>query len=404
MPALILRPGWSQTKPIKLGMVEVRSGPSKYIGDSRIDATTAVVERINAAGGVLGRKVEVVAVDGEYKPDVSLRRSKELLQGEKVDVITAFGSAIAKVTAQAAFDEKKLFISTAVMASETTGAEFLPTTFSLAPNNDMLARAAAAYVAGSDLKKIYILTYDTAGGRSAGESFRRAFQALKRPDQTLVGEEYHPFLRLTDFGPYITKVAASGADGIYTANFGPDSRLLIQQGKELGWKVRLVGNYLNDPAAIATLKEAAIGNIAIGMHQITIDTPENRAWIKIWKERFPNASLFSRTPDSANGLTVSGTEWLFDVIKRAGSLDTETLIKTWEGSKFRCLWGEAEMRACDHQMLSQCGIARIAPPAEIPEEFRVFGNDMPYLAPVGIVPKENATVPLAETGNPRCRA
>jgi len=57
-PFIITRYGWAQTGSIKFGMVEPLSGPNKYYGESRVDAVRLVVERINASGGLLGRKVE----------------------------------------------------------------------------------------------------------------------------------------------------------------------------------------------------------------------------------------------------------------------------------------------------------------------------------------------------------
>ena len=59
------------------------SGPNRYFGESRTDAVRLVVERVNAAGGLLGREAAFVAVDSEMKADVAARRARELLLGEK---------------------------------------------------------------------------------------------------------------------------------------------------------------------------------------------------------------------------------------------------------------------------------------------------------------------------------
>jgi hypothetical protein len=95
--------------------------------------------------------------------------------------------------------------------------------------------------------------------------------------------------------------------------------------------------------------------------------------------------------------------WVGDVAKRAGSLDTEKLIKAWESSKFKTVWGaEVEMRACDHQMLTQGYVAEVMEPDKIPADFRYFGNEFPYLGKAVLLPKEELTVPPKETGNKRC--
>jgi branched-chain amino acid transport system substrate-binding protein len=264
----------------------------------------------------------------------------------------------------------------------------------------MLARAAAYYVARSDKKKIFILSYDVGTGRSMGAAFRKRFEATRQPGQEIVGEEYHPFSRLTDFGPYITKVMASGADCVFTPDLSIDQRRVIQQGRELGWKVEIVGTYLNDPANSSALGDMTLGNVVVGAHQVSMDTPQNREWSKIWKDRYATQDLFSRSVDSAIGLAISAHEWLFDAVRKAGSTDADAVIKAFEGSKYDTLWGPAEMRSCDHQAQFPLGIARFVKPEEIPAEFRVF--DFPYIKSIGSIAAAEVSVPLAETQNGRC--
>jgi branched-chain amino acid transport system substrate-binding protein len=403
-PAIIVRPGWTQSGPIKIGMLEARSGPNKYVSDARIAATEFAADRVNTTGGLFGRKVEIAVADSEFKPDVAARRANELLLGDKVDVIIAFGGGVAKVAAQAASKAEKLFVSTSTLPAELTGAEFMPTTFSLAFNSEMISQGVAAYIAGSGLKKVFILCQDYASGRSAGETFKKRFNASKKPDQAIVGEEYHPTFKLTDFAPYITKVMASGADALMTANFGPDLRLLIQQGAQLGWNIKVVGFYLNDPTLAIAIGDALVGHITVGINQITLDTPAQRKLLEEWKPRFKDAPHFYRVPDLATGQAVNGAMWLLEVMRKTGTVDTAALIRTWEGDKYEAPWGQAELRSCDHQIISPCGVAEFLPPTKIPEQLRFYGMEFPYIGPASVIPANAVAVPLNETGNKRCIA
>ena len=74
-PFVITRPGWAQTGPIKIGVLEPTSGPVAYIGEANVAGFRFGAERVNAAGGVLGRKIEIVPADSELKPDVATRRA-----------------------------------------------------------------------------------------------------------------------------------------------------------------------------------------------------------------------------------------------------------------------------------------------------------------------------------------
>ncbi|MGO9774853.1 MAG: ABC transporter substrate-binding protein [Roseiarcus sp.] len=402
-PAVLTRPGWAQTGPIRIGFIEPRGGPNKYIGDSRMAAVDFVVERVNAAGGLLGRKVESVVADSELKPDIASRRANDMLLGDKVDALCAFGGAVAKVTAQIANANKKIFFSTSTLPTEMTGAEFLPTTFSLAFNSEMLAQAVAAQVAKMSQTKVYVLCQDYASGRSAAQTFKKRFEQLKRSDQSIVGEEYHPAFKINDFAPYITKIMASGAEILMTANFGPDLRLLMQQGHQLGWPVKVVGFYLNDSTLTSVLGDAAVGNITVGVAMATLNTPLNMETIKAWRARYPDAPISHRVPDLQTGQSLAGISWFLDAVKKAGSLDTESIIKAWEGDRAEILWGPAQMRACDHQLQSGCGVATIEKPGDIPEAIRFF-PEFPYIGSATLLPVEAVSIPPGETGNKRCAA
>jgi branched-chain amino acid transport system substrate-binding protein len=147
-PFVITRQGWSQTGPIKIGVLEPTSGPVAYIGESNLAGFRFGAERVNAAGGVLGRKLEIVAADSELKPDVATRRANDLLLSEKVDLLAVnTGSNIAKAVSQVANQAKKVFYSTGTEASELTGEEFFDTTFRCCLNTDMHSAEIAIYFA-----------------------------------------------------------------------------------------------------------------------------------------------------------------------------------------------------------------------------------------------------------------
>jgi branched-chain amino acid transport system substrate-binding protein len=405
-PFVVLTPGFTQTGPVKLGIVEPQSGPVKYVGDNNIAAYRFAAERINQAGGVLGRKMEVVVADSELKPDVATRRANDLVLGEKVDfLVVNTGSNIAKAVSQVANQHRKVFFSTGTEAAELTGEEFFETTFRCCLNTDMHSAQIAYYfarMAPQKYTKFYLLNQDYNFGRAAAEGFKKKFNKIKAPDQTIVGEEYHPLQKVQDFGPYITKIMASGAEVVMTGDWGQDLRLMLQQGAALGWKVK-VGNYfLNDPTVLQAVGKAAVGHITADAYLITVDTPENREFLKAWRARYPDAPVGYRYPDLTIGRCFYAVTWVGEVIRKAGSLDTQKLIKAWEGSRLRTAWGEVEMRACDHQMLTPGFVAEIMEPAKIPQAIRYFGNEFPYIGPATIIPKEEMTVPPRETGNRRC--
>lgn len=405
-PYVVTRSGWGQTGPIKLGILEPLSGPVAYIGEGTTAGYRFAAEQLNAGGGVLGRQLDIVAVDSELKADVATRRANDLVLGEKVDVLVVnTGSHIAKAVSQVASQHKKLFFSTGTEAAELTGEEFFETTFRCCLNTDMHSAELAVYfarMAPQKYTKFYLLNQDYNFGRAAADGFKKKFAKIKAGNQAIVGDEYHPLQKVQDFGPYITKITASGAEVLMTGDWGQDLRLLLQQGAALGWKVK-VGNYfLDDPDVMRTVGKAALGQITADAYLSTVDTKENREFIKAWRAKHLNAPIAYRYPTLTIARCVNAVLWAGEVIKRAGSVDTEKLIRAWEGAKFKAVWGEVEMRACDHQMLTQGYFAEVVEPDQIPPDLRHFGHEFPFLGKATVIARDEITVPPRETGNKRC--
>jgi branched-chain amino acid transport system substrate-binding protein len=406
-PFVITRPGWSQTGPVKIGVLEPTSGPVAYIGEGNLAGFRFGAERVNAAGGVLGRKLEIVPADSELKPDVATRRANDLLLSDKVDFLAVnTGSNIAKAVSQVANQAKKVFFSTGTEASELTGEEFFDTTFRCCLNTDMHSGELALYfakLAPQKYTKFYLLNQDYNFGRAAADGFKKKFNKIKAANQAIVGDEYHPLQKVQDFAPYITKIMASGAEVVMTGDWGQDLKLFLQQGAALGWKVK-VGNYfLDDALVMQAVGKAALGQITADAYLSTVDTKENRDFVKAWRARYPDAPISYKYPTLTCARVTNATMWVGDVIKRAGGLDAEKLIKAWEGSKFKTVWGaEVEMRACDHQMLTQGYVAEVMEPDKIPADLRYFGTEFPFLGKAVLLPKDELTVPPKETGNKRC--
>src|SRR5262249_22435989 len=193
------------------------------------------------------------------------------------------GSNIAKAVSQVANQAKKVFYSTGTEASELTGEEFFETTFRCCPNTDMHSAEIAVYfakMAPQNYTKFYLLNQDYNFGRAAADGFKKRFNKIKAPNQVIVGDEYHPLQKVQDFGPYITKIMASGAEVLMTGDWGQDLRLLLAQGAGLGWKVK-VGNYfLDDPEVMKAVGKAALGMVTADAYLSTMDTTENRAFIR----------------------------------------------------------------------------------------------------------------------------
>lgn len=379
---------------IVLGVCEPLSGVMKDVGDRYVDAVKFSVEKINQRGGVLGKKLVVVAEDSQLKPDVATRKATKLILEDGADfIMTGTGTHIALAMMKVAEQYKKIFLTYGTEGASVTGKEFNPYAFRTCLNTDQHSAAIMAYFAKyTNYKKFYILCQDYAFGREAADGFKRKIKTI--PGAQLVGEDYHP-IGQKDLAPYISKIMASGAEVVLNGNYGPDLDNLLKTGASLGWKV-ITGNYfLNDAYRMQVVREAAIGHVTADSYMLTIDTPENKQFAKEWNERHKGQDVGFLWPDLSMGRCFYGIQWLGEVIKKAGSTDADAIIKAWEGMEYNTPWGKVTMRACDHQMLSP-GVAAVIEPKS--EYF-----DFPYIGKPVFIPAEELTVPPSETGNPRCK-
>ena len=389
-----IAPTYAAEGQIVLGVCEPLSGPMKDVGDRYLDAVKFSVEKINAKGGVLGKKLVVVAEDSQLKADVATRKATKLILEDKADfIMTGTGTHVCKAMMKVAEQYKKICLTYGTEGASTTGADFNPYTFRACLNTDQHSAAVMAYFAKhTNYKKFYILCQDYAFGREAAEGFKKKMNTI--PGSQLLGEEFHP-IGLKDFAPYISKVMASGAEVVLTGNFGVDLDNLIKTGRSLGWKC-ITGNYfLNDPLRMQVVKDAAIGHVTADSYMITVDTPANKEFVKEWHDAHKNMTIGFWYPDLSMGRCYYAIQWLADAVKKAGSTDAEKIIPAWEGMTYDMPWGKVTMRNCDHQMISP-GVAAVI---QAKSEF----FDFPYIGKPTIISSEDITVPPAETGNPRCK-
>jgi branched-chain amino acid transport system substrate-binding protein len=366
----------------------------KDVGDRYLNAVKFSVEKINQKGGVLGKKLVVVAEDSQLKPDVATRKATKLILEDKADfIMTGTGSHISLAMMKVAEQYKKIFLTYGTEAASITGSEFNPYMFRACLNTDQHSAAVMAYFAKhTQFKKYYILCQDYAFGREAADGFKKKLKDI--PGAQLLGEEFHP-IGLKDFAPYVSKIMASGAEVVLTGNFGVDLDNLFKTGASLGWKV-ITGNYfLNDPVRMQVIKEAGIGHVTADSYMMTIDNPESKAFVKEWYEKHKGLELGFWYPDLSMGRCFYAIQWLADVVRKAGSTDAEKVIKAWEGMEYNMPWGKVSMRACDHQMITPGVAAVIEPKSEF--------FDFPYIGKPFIIPAEEITVAPAQTGNPRCK-
>ena len=375
-------------EPIRIGLDETRSGPFTMTGDRTVLGMEVAVKAINQSGGLLGRPLEVVIEDNQMKPQIAVQKLKKLILKDKCDVVfSVTSSAVVLAISQAMPRYKKIFFAPAAFAQDLTGEYCHPYVFRTCSNAAMMVKAMAMYMGKEkrDLKKVYLLNQDYAWGHDVGNFYERFIKEIA-PETQIVGKDYHPMFA-KDFGPYISKISASGADYVLTGNWGPDLIQLIIQARSLGLNIPFAALLMADPSTLAALPgDEAVGSFAVMEFFPGFEAPEGKKFEDSFYELSGGKWPFEQT-----WMTYKAMLMYAEAVKKAGSIDTEKVIQALEGMKWNGPAGTITIRAKDHQAILPMIISEV-----VKQKTKYF--DFPYYKAVKVIPAEQLVYKPEEFG------
>ncbi|WP_375458358.1 ABC transporter substrate-binding protein [uncultured Enterovirga sp.] len=337
-------PALAQQGEIKIGEVNSYSGLPAFTEPYRKGIQLAV-EEINAKGGVLGRKLNVITKDDGGKPADAVTAANELVSREEVVMIAGgFFSNIGLALADYAKQKKMFYLAGEPLTDAMVWSGGNRYTFRLRPSNYMQAAMLAEEAAKLPAKRWATIAPNYEYGQSAVKVFKEIL-SKKRPDIEWVGEQWPPQGKI-DAGPVIQAVAAMRPEAILNVTFGPDLVKLVREGNTRGlFKDRAVVSFLTgEPEYLDPLKdETPEGWIVTGYPWYGIQTDVHNAFYKAYQAKF------SDYPRLGSVVGYSLVNAAAAIIAKAGSTDTEKLIAAAEGISFSTPFGPSTFRAIDHQ-------------------------------------------------------
>ena len=330
--------------PIRIGEINSYSAIPQFTQPYK-QGWQLAVEEINAAGGLLGRKVEVIARDDAGKPEDALRHAIELTSQEKVDVLAGgFLSNVGLALADHAAKNKRLFVASEPLTDAIVWDKGNRYTFRLRASTYMQAAMLVEEAAKLPAKRWATLAPNYEYGQSAVASFKELLKA-KRPDVEFVGEQW-PALGKIDAGSSLSALMQSKPDAIFNVTFGADLAKLVREGNQRSIfpKVPVVSMLSGEPEYLEVLKdETPKGWIVTGYPWDQIDTKEHASFAANYYKKF------KENPKLGSVVGYATMQAIFAGIKKAGSTDNEKLIVAMRGLKFSTPFGPAEFRAIDQQ-------------------------------------------------------
>ncbi|BBK31904.1 amino acid/amide ABC transporter substrate-binding protein (HAAT family) [Stella humosa] len=329
---------------IRIGEINSYSGMAAFTVPYR-NGWTLAVEEVNAAGGVLGRKIEVVSRDDAGKPEDAVRLAAELVTNEKVAVLAGtFFSHIGLAVSDYARQHKVLFLGSEPLTDAMTWSKGHRYTFRLRPSTYMQSAMLAEEAAKLPAKRWATIAPNYEYGQSAVAAFKELLKA-RRPDVEFVAEQW-PAQGKIDAGATVQAIALARPDAIFNVTFGPDLGRLVREGNTRGlFRNRPVVSLLTgEPEYLDPLKdETPEGWIVTGYPWEAIETPEHKAFRDAYRKRFDDY------PRLGSVVGYGMVKSIAAAIAKAGSTDTEKMVDAMRGLSLPSPFGPMEYRAIDHQ-------------------------------------------------------
>ena len=382
------RAAFGQAKPFKFGTLQPLSGTAAAGGKTALVGVQMAVDRINKAGGITGRPIELIVADYESKPDVGRRKAEKLVLEDKIDVHVGGYLSNVCLACMPVYEEHKLVnmigvcLDTTITTSKCSRYTFRP--FDFAPSQ---AVAIAPHLVNKVGKKWHIAYADYAWGQSTRDAYS---QEIKKLGGEVTGTTGVP-LTTSDMTAFLSKISGS-YDGLFGIFFGPQGISFINQSFDLGIskKARIAGDgAIVVPTSLPAMGAKADGFLGIDRYvpvlEGVLNTPYHKRFLDESVARLQPLGV--PAPDRYVQSNFEAVNFLKLGIERSkfrGREDSMKLIEALEGLEVKesddFPQGDKTLRKEDHQAFVRQVIFEV--------------RDMKFKV-LDVIPKEKTVVPAA---------
>ena len=329
---------------IKIGEVNSYKAQPAFLEPYKKGMELAV-EEINAAGGVGGKKLELITRDDNANPGDAVRVAEELLSREKIDVLTGtFLSHIGLALTDFAKQKKVFFLAGEPLTDKIVWANGNAYTYRLRPSTYMQVAMLVPEAAKLKKKRWAIVYPNYEYGQSAIASFKQLLKEAQ-PDVEFVAEQAPPLGRV-EAGPVVQALLDSKPDAIFNVLFGADLSRFVREGntRELFKGREVVSLLTGEPEYLDPLKdETPNGWIVTGYPWNGINTPEHRTFLAAYQKRFNDYPRLGSVVGYALIHSVAAG------VAKAGGTETDKLVAAFRGLQVNTPFGRITYRPEDNQ-------------------------------------------------------
>ena len=345
----------------KVGILHSLTGTMAISEITVANATELAIEEINAAGGVLGKKLEIVKEDGASDWPTFAQKAEKLIQQDKVSVVFGAWTSASRKSLLPVFEKYNHLLFYPV---QFEGNECSPNIIYSGAQPNQQALPALDFALEKGFKKIFLLGSDYVYPRTANLILKKHIAAKKA---TLSGEEYMA-LGGTEFASIISKIKASGPQVIINTLNGDSNVAFFKQYKAAGYdaaKLPVISFSIAEQEAQAIGTELLNGQYAAWNYFQSLDNAPNKKFVAAYKKKFGadsvitdpmihgyvNVYLWKAAATKAKSLepvavrkAIVGIKWADSPlgpisVEKNGSITQRVYIgESGEGGQFKILW------------------------------------------------------------------
>jgi branched-chain amino acid transport system substrate-binding protein len=328
--------------PIRLGASLSLTGTYAKLGKNQHEGYQLCIKDLNAKGGLLGHKAELVVYDDQSLPATAVRLYEKLITEDKVDAVMGpYSSPVSEASANVTEKYKKVMV--APLAATTSifkkGRKYI---FMVISPAEGYLEGLVDMAAKRGLKTIAVVNEDTLFSKAAAAG---AVELAKKKSLQVVFTEAYPKGN-TDFSALLTKVKAANPDVLATATYFDDAVALTRQMKELNVSPKMYGVTVGGdlPEFYDTLKQNAEFIYGATQWEPTLPYPGNQEFFETYKKDF------GHEPSYHSAAGYAGCVIYAEAVKRAGSLDADKVREQLLKLETKTMFGDFKVDADGFQL------------------------------------------------------
>jgi branched-chain amino acid transport system substrate-binding protein len=299
---------------VKIGEYASLTGKEAAFGQSSHKGTLLAIEEINAAGGVLGKKVELITEDDQSKQGESATIVKKLISRDKVVGILGEVASMRSLEAAPICQAYRIpMISPSSTNPKVT--EIGPYIFRVCFIDPFQGTVMAKFAKDTlKLHRVALLTsVSSAYSVGLAKYFKERFVA--DGGEIVIDQKFTEGDK--DFNAQLTAIKAAGVEGIFVPGYYTEAALICRQARELDMSMPIFGGDGWEAPELIKIGGAAVEGCYYSTHYSPqVDTPAVQAFVAKFKARFDG-----EVPDAMAALGYDSAEVMVDAIRRAGSTE-----------------------------------------------------------------------------------